>query len=186
MDGSSEGPNWRRHAASRHGCPDDVQMDHIFNEIRAAVNGNAWILALFGTLAIPDICAALGSPNGKTTGEKYRRWIYHNLRAEYPQLDPAELWQMRCSMLHQGSSKTATYARVIFVAPFQGNVFHNNVINDALNLDLPTFCADVISAGERWYAANQHVDHVAQNLESLVRWHDNGLPPYIVGAPVLS
>jgi hypothetical protein len=62
-------------------------VDHIFSEIRAAVSSGAWVLALFGVLAIPDICSALNSPDGRTKGKKYQAWFTHNLGAKYPSLD---------------------------------------------------------------------------------------------------
>lgn len=165
---------------------DDVCMDDLMREIRAAIGGGAWVLALFGTIALPDICAALGSLNGQSTGSKYKNWVRGNLSDKYPHLDPEELWQMRCSLLHQGNSSTRSYSRVVFVAPGGGNVFHNNVLNDALNLDLPTFCEDVMSAAESWFEANATNPTVAKNAESLVRWHRGGLSPYVVGLDVLS
>ncbi len=160
-------------------------MEQIFGEIRAAVRGNAWILALFGILAIPDICAALGSADGKTSGQKYRDWIDANLRAKYTGLDAGELYRMRCSMLHQASSNTARYERIIFVAP--GPVrMHNNVINNALNLDLPTFAEDIITAASDWLAANRDTEPVKTNLASIVRWYPDGFRPYVGRMPVLT
>lgn len=154
-------------------------------EIEAAVEGRAWMLALAGTLALPDMCAAMESDNGKTTGARYKAWVETWLGGTYETLDSDELWQLRCSMLHQGRSKTRTYERVVFVAPFNGNVFHNNVINDALNLDLPTFCADVIAAVHSWRETMASNPNYVRNSSALMRWHPDGLPPYIVGAPVL-
>lgn len=47
-------------------------MEQFIKEICAAVDGGAWILALAGMLALPNMCAAIESPNGKTSGPKYR------------------------------------------------------------------------------------------------------------------
>ena len=121
-------------------------MDQIFREIRAAVTGNAWVLALFGILAIPDICGALDSNDGRALGSRYKAWFTANVGQKYPRLDADECYQMRCSMLHQGASAAASYSRVIFVGPGPLKV-HNSVSGgNALYLDLPTFCEDVISA----------------------------------------
>lgn len=156
------------------------------NEIKAAVDGQAWMLALTGVLSLPDMCAALESENGKTTGQKYKAWVRAWLGDKYTTIDPDDLWQLRCSMLHQGRSKTATYSRIIFVAP--NNVFsgHNNILNDALNLDLPTFCQDVLTAVKQWQKSMEGNSHYLINSIGLMRWYPHGLPPYIVGPPVLS
>lgn len=161
-------------------------MDDLLKEIRAAVQGKAWVLALFGTLALPDICAALGSSNGQTNGNKYKRWVRENLGDDYPNLDPGELWQMRCSMLHQGNSSTASYSRVVFMVRANGNVYHNNILGDALNLDLEIFCGDVLRAVGTWLEANKLEPNVVRNSVSVVRWHRGGLAPYVSGADVLS
>lgn len=155
-------------------------------EIEAAVKGNAWVLALSGTLALPDICAALQSPNGETKRSKYENWVRQWLGAAYPELDPAELYQMRCSMLHQGRSGGTSYTRVLFVAPGSGHVFHNNILNDALNLDLPTFCNDVSAAVRLWQSVMVDDENYLRNSSALMRWYPEGLAPYIVGTPVLS
>lgn len=161
-------------------------MEQLLNEIDAAVKGNAWVLALSGTLALPDICAALQSANGETKRSKYENWVREWLSPAYPELDAAELYQMRCSMLHQGRSAGSSYARVLFVAPVNGNVFHNNILNDALNLDLPTFCSDVSTAVRQWKSSMKDDENFLRNSTSLMRWYPAGLAPYIVGAPVLS
>jgi hypothetical protein len=166
---------------TRHGDT----MDQMLHEIEAAVRGNAWMLALSATLALPDICAALQSPNGETKRSKYENWVQEWLGDKYPDLDASELYQMRCSMLHQGKSQGSSYSRVIFVAP-GSNFFHNNILNDALNLDLPTFCSDVASAVRKWQAAVEGSPDYIRNSVALMRWYPNGLPPYIVGVSVLS
>ena len=166
-------------------------MDDLMNEIRAAVSGRAWILALTGTLALVDACAAVESDTGWATRDKFKPWWTQHLGPKYPQLDADELYQLRNSLLHTGRTVPPQgggnrYSRFIFVAPVNGNVFHNNVINDALNLDLPTFCSDVLTAATRWRKAVESTDAYQRNAEHLIRWYPGGLPPYMVGAPVLT
>lgn len=144
------------------------------------------MLALTGTLALPDMCAALESDIGTTTGARYKAWVSTWIAPEYADLDADELWRLRCSMIHQGRSETADYERIIFVAPNSGTSFHNNVFDNALNLDLPTFCGDVMDAVRRWETSMQGNANYELNIQSLMRWHPKGLSPYIVGVPVLS
>lgn len=67
-----------------------------------------------------------------------------------------------------------------------GNVFHNNILNDALNLDLRIFCSDVLDVAEGWSQSARRSEPVATNAESLLQLRPKGLPPYMVGMPVLA
>ncbi|WP_324644130.1 hypothetical protein [Pseudarthrobacter sp. LT1] len=161
-------------------------MDDLIDEIDRAVRAELWMLALAGALALPDICAAVQSPNGKTTGSKYKRWVMDYLLGAYPKLDPDELHQMRCSLLHQGTSSAIKYKRVCFVSPRSGLIIHNSVINDALILDMPMFCRDVIAAVERWRLSVQHTEAYRKNIEHVMRWHRGGVGDYFLGGEVLT
>lgn len=161
-------------------------MDDLISEIEHTVEAGAWLLALAGTLALPDICAAIQSPNGKTTGSKYKRWVHDYLQEEYPKLDPDELYQMRCSLLHQGTSTARKYKRVMFVSPKSPLRIHNGVIDDALFLDMPTFCADIIKAVRVWQAATESTAAYRQNMELVMRWHRGGFGSYVTGGDILT
>lgn len=76
----------------------------LLNEIEAAVKGGAWLLALMGLVAIPDICAALESEDGWATKGKYLAWFDKYLGREYPTLDAEEFYKVRNSMLHTGNT----------------------------------------------------------------------------------
>lgn len=161
-------------------------LDHLFAEIRAAVSNGMWLTALMSTLALPDICAALGSSNGQNSRHKYQLWWDANLKSKYPHVDAKEFYKLRCSMLHQGGTKADTYSRILFAAGGPGTVMHNNFIEDALNFDLPTLADDVIAAADSWLTATRENEPVKSNLTKMIRWYPQGLPPYIGGVPVLS
>lgn len=161
-------------------------MDDLINEIEHAVNSGAWLLALAGTLALPDICAAVQSPNGKTTGSKYKRWVQDYLLKDYPKLDPDELYQMRCSLLHQGTSSAVKYKRVMFVSPTSNVRIHNGVVDDALFLDMRIFCADVIKAVRSWQSAVSGTAAYKQNVDLVMRWHRGGFDRYVSGGDILT
>jgi hypothetical protein len=71
-------------------------------------------------------------------------------------------------------------------AALLGATLHLNVMDDALNLDAKRFCRDVLQAVSRWYAANENEPVVQANIGRLFRFYPNGLPPYIVGVPLIS
>lgn len=159
-------------------------FDPMLNEIQAAVDAGAWQVALLSALTIPDVCSSMQSQNGRTTGSKYRAWVETWMGADYPLLDAEDLWHMRCSMLHQGQSKSKKYERIIF-ANAGSNILHNNIMDRALNLHLPYFIKDIIQAARDWENAKRGTPAFEQNSSSLIRWHSNGLEPYIIGVPVL-
>lgn len=162
-------------------------MDDLLANIEASLAAGHWTIALHGTLALPDICAALASPGGRTSGERYRTWFRDNLSGSYPLLDPEDCWQLRCGVLHTGRSQAQNYTRVVFTLPNQQQLMvHNNVINGALNLDLETFCADMIAAVRAWRGTTSADPNYQANLPNLLQLHPVGLSPYIVGVPVLA
>jgi hypothetical protein len=75
-------------------------MDEIIRQIRAASEAGLYFMALFGALVLPDMCAALASDNGSTSGPKYRAWLKTYVPEEAADADL--IWGVRCSLLHQG------------------------------------------------------------------------------------
>lgn len=165
-------------------------MDDLISDIQFAVEHERWLLALSGIVALPDICAAVQSQNGETTGSKYKNWVRTYLADKYPRLDPDELYKMRCSLLHQGTSSTFKYSRLIFVAPESIVQIHNGLIENGnesvLILDLPTFCSDVIASVETWRAAVETTANYQRNMDKLMRWRPEGIEPFIAGGRVLT
>lgn len=162
-------------------------MERLISEIRAAVQGGAWILALQGSMACIDICAALASQDGRTSRTHFKQWFQQHLAQRYPNLSDSDVYQLRCGLLHQGRAAGSQYSALIFTLPLaSGNYFHNNVINDALNLDLGTFCNDVLDVAENWWQNAQGTEPVKTNAEALLQIRPQGLAPYMVGMPVLA
>lgn len=162
-------------------------MYRLIEEIRAALRANMFTLALQGTLALVDICAALGSDSGRTNRSLFEAWFQKNLGGKYPLLGADDVYQLRCGMLHQGRMSSKQYEAIIFTLPHPSEtVLHNNRFNDALNLDLVEFCDDIITAAELWWAANRTADPVLSNSADLARIRPGGLEPYVVGLPVLA
>jgi len=164
-------------------------MQDLIQQIRAANTGRLYYVALFSALALPDICGALEAADGVATGQRYIDWFNRHVAPRYGgSLDGETCYQFRCSMLHQGTTQhpRGRYSRVIFLEPgATGNIMHNNVINDALNIDVRIFCEDLCGAVESWLRAAQRQPHFQANFSRFVRRYPNGLPPYIVGVPVI-
>jgi hypothetical protein len=166
-----------------------INMEMIFQEIDKALNAELYYLAIAMALTVPDICAALESPNGETSGPKYKAWYNGNLANQYPRITDADCWSLRCGVLHQGrcGHPNMQYGRILFTLPNpQNNIFHNNVINDALNLDAKIFCCDVVTCARLWFAGKRNDPVVQKNLPNLVQMRPQGLAPYMVGMPLIA
>ncbi len=164
-------------------------METILSEIERALAARLYYLAIAMALTVPDICAALESPNGETTGAKYKAWYNANLADKYPRITDADCYSLRCGVLHQGrcGHPNMQYARIIFTVPnAQNNVFHNNIMNDALNLDTVIFCRDVVSSARTWFVQRANDPAVQTNLPNLMQLRPLGLAPYMVGMPLIA
>ncbi|MGJ7910466.1 hypothetical protein [Neobacillus sp. LXY-1] len=159
-------------------------MEDLFNEIERGLDARVYHLSLGIALCIPDICAALQSDDGKTSGKKYKEW-YNKYVGDKIMMTADDCYYFRCSFLHQGSTQheKSSYKKVIFVEP-SSNVFHNNVINDVLNIDVRIFCKDMIKSGRDWLKDVKDNKNFIRNHESSFKRYPNGLAPYIVGIPV--
>ena len=164
-------------------------MEAILSEIENALNAGFYYLTLAIALSLPDICSALESPHGTTSGQQYRTWYDAWMAKQYPLITATDIYSLRCGVLHQGrfGHGNTQYGRVLFTLPnAQKNFFHNNIINDALNLDACRFCRDIIANVSRWYDARKNDPNVQANLPRLLRLYPNGLRPYMVGMPLIS
>ncbi len=121
-------------------------MRDFLDQINAAVGAGLFYVALHSALAIPDICAALESPSGTTSGERYADWFDRFVANKYtvgpnkePSLTGDQCYQFRCALLHQGRlqpDRAQGYSRMFFLEPNGGLIMHNNVMGDALNIDV--------------------------------------------------
>lgn len=169
-------------------------MDEFFRQVAVTANSGSYFLALAGALVVPDFCGALESPNGKTDGPRYKTWFDKQVAPTYafggtPILTGETCWRFRCSLLHQGTTQSpdSGYSRVIFVEPgATTSVLHMNVLNDALNIDVRQFCLDMVRAALAWRAGVAGTEPYETNIKKFVTRYPNGLPPYIVGVPVIS
>ncbi len=168
-----------------------VQMRDFLEQIRVALeDSRLYYLTLFTCLTIPDICGAMGSANGKATSEKYKEWFDKYVAHKYSSfLTSEDCYRFRCSLLHQGRSQhsMSSYSRILFVEPSTTtNVYHRNVLNNALNLDVRIFCKDILAGAEDWLQDYEETELYRKNYGKFMKRYPEGLAPYIVGVPVIS
>jgi len=165
-------------------------MRDFLRQIEIGLDANLYLLSLFSALVIPDLYGAMSSENGEASAEKYKVWFDKYVAPKCKGfLSGEDCYYFRCSLLHQGSSQhpRSNYKRVLFVEPSATtNVFHNNIMNDALNIDVRIFCKDIISGAEVWIIENEETGLYKKNYDKFMRRYPNGLRPYIVGVPVIS
>jgi hypothetical protein len=166
-------------------------MQMILDEIKKACQMRLYYLAVMLCLALPDICAALESPDGQTSERKYRAWVKQWLPSVYEEyLTPQDMYRLRCGVLHQGrmGHPGLRYTRVAFSV--QG-LYHLNFLPseakpEILNLSAGLFCKDVVESVEKWYAAKEKNAVVRANISRLVHYRPNGLHPYLEAVPCVT
>lgn len=168
-------------------------MRDLLNQIQGAVNGHAYYLALYASLTIPDLCGAMESDDGQATKTKYIAWFDNYVASKYFACGNATLtgevcYFYRCAVLHQGRAQHPKlgFSRILFVEPgATTNVFHNNVLNDALNIDASIFCNDVLAGANAWLHVAESSANYKNNFPLFMQRYPGGLPPYIVGVSVI-
>jgi hypothetical protein len=175
-------------------------MRDVLDQVDAAIDAGLYYVALMGALTIPDLCAALETPD-EPVGKRWSRWYEANIQGGYldgpggvPWLSGRDAYQFRCAFLHEGSAQPAKetrHGRIIFVEPGGPITVHLNSFRmgevKALAIDVQMFVHDVTSAARRWLDAIEGTEPFETNLRSrVVTRHADGLPPFIGGAPVIA
>ena len=168
-------------------------MNNIILETESALRMGLYNIALQSTLAIPDICAALNSENGETSGKKYIAWFNENvplLCDDY--LDGEGVYNLRCSLLHQGkfTHPKQKYDRIIFQPPNKNKIIIHKMIakmNDenVLILNLTKFCDDILLSAKIWSFRNQDSENYKNNSINLIQMNNNGYNNIIMGLPMI-
>ena len=163
-------------------------MEFFLREIEKALECKLYYLALTSVLTLPDICGALQSDNGQATGARYKEWYKNYVQEpEDCALSAEECYRFRCALVHQGKTHhdKSRFDKIMFLDPDIGLVMHNCIIDGVLDLDIVIFCNLMIAAVRKWETEMKDNLNFAKNYEKLIRVHPDGIPPYIVGAPVI-
>lgn len=161
-------------------------MKLLLDDVSKSLDAELWVTAIYGALAVPDICGAMESTDGRATGARYKDWFRRYLSPKYPRLDPDECYQLRCSMLHQGRTATKLYPAIVFTVPTgDSGGLHNNFLDDKLNLDIARFVNDIILAYEAWWDDRHAEPHIIANAARALQW-STYFHPAIGAWPVLS
>jgi hypothetical protein len=143
-------------------------MKKFVESIKMALANKNYYVALFASLALPDICGKIEYPQ-KSSQKRYVEWYQKYLQDTYtPAIGPEarkvvflcgnDLYALRCAFLHEGSDKiTSQKARGVlekfeFVHPDSKRFKpHGTRMNEMLlYLQVDIFCHDMIMAVEQW------------------------------------
>jgi hypothetical protein len=155
-----------------------------WDEMLLCESSKAYWALLHVAVCLPDICSALQSKTGRTTGELYEAWCDDNLKD--PMLTGAELYRMRCKVLHQGRAsldRAGRYSGFSFGQPSpDGQVDHGRVVGNVLYIDVGLLAARLRTAVDAWIARleaapdSKSAVNAHSNLKSLVRVERFAMP----------
>jgi hypothetical protein len=169
-------------------------MEDLLDEILKAAEAGLGRLALFGALALPDICGALESADGKAIGPKFKAWFDKYITPmclmpnRPPAMDGDVAYAYRCAMLHQARAQHPNlgYNRVLFIERAPGHpVIHLGIADGALFVDVPSFCRMIITGVRKWLDDVKGDPTFQANLDQMLRRYPNGMRPYTNG-PVIT
>jgi hypothetical protein len=141
-----------------------------FEEMHRCKLSKCYWALLHLAIVLPDICAALESSNGKTSGRKYKAWCSRYLADQI--LNSEEWHEIRCAVLHQGKTVVdkGRYKRFSFSqANSKGEVAHRKAMPDGgLNLDVGNMAHEVWGAMQGWFNELTGTENspLARNVEA--------------------
>ena len=157
--------------------PDDLDRAFAlyFTEMDRCVSATCHFALLHVIFSLPDVCAALESPNRITSADRYRDWCGRYLND--PLLSPDEFYNLRCALLHQGHALGKGRYSTYSFAVQAGISVHRYVVTSERNitLDPRQMVTDMKSAIQAWFTDLRTPANVATlitvggHLRSLVR-----------------
>lgn len=162
-------------------------MEELLKQIELALQAGLYWVALQSTLTIPDICGKIDYPNIRV-GKRYIKWYDTNVKQSSDFMTGKDCYGYRCTIIHEGKSKptNSKFNRIMFLEPNSQIQGHNNIIDDALWIDINIFCNNIICACKKWLIEKESDPNYIKIKDDIVGYHPNGIPPYIVGLPIYS
>jgi hypothetical protein len=168
-------------------------MREYLEQVGRVAETGLYYVTLQSALVIPDMCAGLEANDGKSTGALYEAWFDEHVAPRYVVngrrfVTGEDCWGLRCAMLHLGRFRPhrGAYERVVFVEPHGQGVIHNNVMGNALSLEVTIFTRDMIESAEDWLETAEQTDVYQKNLSHFMQRYPNGLVPFISGVAVIA
>jgi hypothetical protein len=134
-------------------------------------------------------------------------WKRYNLAGRFKNLDGDDLYNLRGGVVHKGhfDHPKSKFGRIMFIGP-ESLIKHHDVIitirpgvrfgdrdaselrlsGNILLLDVVLFCQTIMAAAREWAIGKTTDIFVQRNLQNLVRYRPEGLPPFSVGVPTIA
>jgi hypothetical protein len=134
-------------------------MDVILTEVDRALNACFFYLAVANCLGLPDICAAMESADGETTGNRYKTWYDKWMAAAYQEITSVDMYSLRCGVIHQGvmTHRKMQYDRIVFGIPDVRSVYIHRMVTLYGGLQVLMIDEDV-DAAQRLFEAKKRGD----------------------------
>ena len=173
------------------------------SQIAASLTQRSYLLALLGTLCVPDMAGAISSDQGVASRQAYIDWYERWVRQVYvAQVRRTFEWQgsaipatlanpftgamcyaYRCAMLHQGRSdpENLGYSQVLFLepdAPNNGLHMHNlgtPEVPGPLILNLVRFCTDMLDGLRTWQETSMGTEPYERNMAKTLQRDQDGV-----------
>lgn len=135
-------------------------MKLFLHSIQDSLKTSNWMSALTLSLTIPDIAGKIEYSSPKV-GDRYSKWFNKYISPKYNVngnifFSGEDCYALRCSFLHEGITNITNqrarkdHDKILFVCPQKGFFTHNNIINNKLQLQIDTFCMDMIKGTQQW------------------------------------
>ncbi len=169
-------------------------LESILDDIQRAISARLYYPALVVALTIPEICSALALDKAVFIKEShYVAFVEKYIDAPELGVDGLRCYRLRGGVIHRASAAghpkfAATH--VLFTVPESNFRMHGGGMLEvgektALPIDLQMFCSEMIRAARRWIEDHRQEQKVIANLPNLLSWRADGMPPFIVGAPLV-
>lgn len=176
--------------------PSSSPLAAIYDEIEKAIEVKLWYAAIAISVALPDICSTLEGVE-RTNWQTYKEWFDRNASNSFRNFGKHECYELRCGVMHNGIlqggvDKRSKYEGVYFTPPGSFLSMNDSVMKNIggregpfLFMSVTPFCRTMIEIVKAWELAHQNDEAVHARMEKLVRLRPDGVPPFIVGAPVI-
>jgi hypothetical protein len=162
---------------------------NLTDSLKLSLETKNWYSALALGLTLPDICSRLESPEvyssvrypgwfDKYVGRYYMRTIGPE-KENYVFLSGKDAYALRCSFLHQGDSNIDqqrskdVLSDFLFVKPPEAGIFHLNLLDDTLQLQVDLFCIDICNGVLEWMDASRNNVFITNNAMKMLEIHDD-------------
>lgn len=177
-------------------------MLELLESIESSLKTKNFYAALAVALSIPDVCAGLRSPNGKTTPPLYAKWFDDYLKSEYgsnafvpeASLTGKDCYVLRCALLHNASDelpregvkdviqriKLTAYGphRVRMTGMRVSTSTGSTDVPDTLVISVTFLCQDICTAARAWLKDVANDPDIQKRIGETVKIHmASGLSP---------